>query len=356
LARMKKAKLFKKLKNNLVECRACCWHCQIAPGETGICGVRENNNGELYLLVHGKGHWAVDPVEKKPLYHFLPGSTAFSIGTLGCNFGCLFCSNAWASQTPRELKIKTKKSQRSKKLKQLINRLSENLPPKFIVEAALSRECKSIAYTYNEPAVFAEYAYETMVLAHKAGLKNIFVSNGFESRETFSLVKDFLDGVNFDLKSFNPSFYQKICRAKIGPVLDNIERFAKAGIWVEVTTLIIPGENDSRKELKQIANFIRKISVNIPWHATAFYPAYKMDSKLPTDKEKLFEAWEIGREAGLNFVYAGNIVDAKHSSTYCPKCGKVLIKRDGRNILENRIKDGRCFSCRAKIAGVWGSC
>ncbi|MBL7078138.1 AmmeMemoRadiSam system radical SAM enzyme [Candidatus Shapirobacteria bacterium] len=348
--KVKKIKLFKKLGDDLVQCQACSWYCRIASGKTGICGVRENKGGELNLPVDGKTTGlSVDPIEKKPLYHFLPGSKALSFGTLGCNFGCLFCLNAWASQSPKKVKKK-------EQLKTLIDQCLIKLTPKQIVQAALDSGCQSIAYTYNEPAVFAEFAYETMKLAKKANLKNIWVSNGFESKETFNLIKSYLDGINIDLKSFNPEFYKKICKGKLKPVLENIKRFFKAGIWVEITTLVIPGENDSKKELKQIAGFIKDISSDIPWHLSAFTPDYLMKNKPRTNKEKLLEAREIGKKAGLNYVYLGNIwdLDNKYFSTYCPKCDFLLIERSAyRTVKIMGLKKGKCRNCGIKILGIW---
>jgi len=355
---MKKIKLFKKLKNNFVQCQACSWYCRIAPGETGICGVRENKDGELNLLIDGKTtDLSVDPVEKKPLFHFLPGSKALSFGTLGCNFGCLFCLNAQSSQAPRELKKEVKdKTTRKRQLLKLIERYSTSVSPEQIVQAALDSSCQSIAYTYNEPAVFAEFAWEVMKRAKKANLKNIWVSNGFESKETFNLIKDYLDGINIDLKSFNPKFYEKICKGKLTPVLKNIERFFKAKVWIEVTTLVIPGENDSKKELKQIAGFIKDLSVDIPWHLSAFTPDYLMKNRPRTSKEKLLEAREIGRKIGLNYVYLGNIWDLGNNyySTYCPKCDSLLIERDAyRTVRTMGLKKGKCLKCGVKIPGIW---
>lgn len=343
---MRKARLFKKLKNGLVQCQACSWHCRILPGKRGICGVRKNIDGQLYLLVYGKAvGMAVDPVEKKPLFHFLPGSKALSFGTLGCNFGCLFCQNWPQSQSPKVVEDDV--------LEEVINRYSQDFSPLQIVKLAKELNCSSIAYTYNEPAVFIEYAYDTMVLAKKEGLRNIFVSNGFESTQTFELVKDYLDAINIDLKSFSSRFYQKICKGQKDPVLKNIKRFYRKGVWVEVTTLIVPEENDSAKELTQIAQFLAKVSQNIPWHVTAFYPEYQMRHKPPTSPEKLFEAYQIGKQTGLNFVYVGNILDVEHSCTYCPNCKALLIKREGYKIELRGLSEGKCIRCGEKIAGVW---
>ncbi|MGI6278294.1 MAG: AmmeMemoRadiSam system radical SAM enzyme [Patescibacteria group bacterium] len=343
--KMKKSKLFKKLGNSQVVCQACHRYCQIAAGQRGACSVRENKDGQLYSLVYG---WAVgpsiDPVEKKPLFHFLPGTKALSFGTLGCNFSCQFCQNWSQSQGVKQ----------EKEPLHLIEQQSRKLSPKQLVNLALKKNCASIAYTYNEPAVFVDYAYETMRLARQKGLKNIFVTNGYQSPESFELTKDYLDAVNVDLKSFGDDFYQKICGgAKLAPVLENIKKYHQAGIWTEVTTLVISGENDSAKELTQMAKFIKKVSPDIPWHLSAFHPDYQMMDKGPTSWGKLVEAYEIGQGVGLNYVYLGNIVSPKHASTYCPKCGQELVKRDGYYLLESNLKDGECLGCGQDISGVW---
>ncbi len=344
---MIKEKLFKKLDHNWIQCLACHWYCRIPPGKIGICGVRENLNGKLNLMVENQAVGLhPDPVEKKPLYHFLPGSKALSFGTLGCNFACDFCQNWFQSQSPKR---KTRKE-----VLRLISQYSENISPKQIVKLAQDLNCLSIAYTYNEPAVFIEYALATMAEAKKAGLKNVFVTNGFESKESFELAKDYLDAANIDLKSFKPDFYQKICHAKIEPVLENIKRYFQAGVWIELTTLVIPGLNDSVFELEQIAKFIAGISQDIPWHTTAFHPDFKMLDKKPTGLAKLKQAWQIGKKAGLKYVYTGNVFDPQHSATFCPSCGKLLISRNEffvANVVG--IKEGKCQYCQAKIAGVW---
>lgn len=342
---MEKARLFKRLENNWVLCQACQRYCSLSEGERGVCGVRENRGGQLYSLVYP---WAVgpsaDPVEKKPLFHFLPGTRALSFGTLGCNFSCQFCQNWFQSQTVKQEKDPL----------HLIKQYSEELSPQELVNLALEWDCDSIAYTYNEPTVFVEYAYEVMKLAHQKGLKNIFVTNGYQSKESFNLARRYLDAANIDLKSFRDDFYQKICGGvKLAPVLENIRKYYRAGIWLEVTTLVIPGENDSAEELKQIADFIKKISPNIPWHLSAFHPDYKMADREPTGAKKLFEAWEIGKKAGLNYVYLGNVFDPEHASTYCPKCGQLLVKRDGYSLLESNLEGDRCPKCGQEIFGVW---
>lgn len=352
---MKKAVLFEKLKDSFVQCRACSWHCRIAPDATGICGVRLNKNGTLYLTVYGYAIGPeIDPIEKKPLFHFLPGSKALSFGTLGCNFGCLFCQNAWQSQPPRELRQKLINSpDYEETLLELIKKRSTRILPGKIVDLALKTNCASIAYTYNEPAVFFEYAYDTMRLAKDQGLKNVFVSNGFESEQALGKLNGLLDGINIDLKSFREKFYQDVSKAKLKPVMQNVKRCHQMGVWVEVTTLIIPGENDSSQELAQIANFIADVSPSIPWHVTAFHPDYQMQAKPPTDPASLFQAYRLGKEAGLNYVYVGNIADWRHQSTFCPDCGELLIRRDWHQIQLVNLRNSRCGKCGRRIEGTW---
>lgn len=351
---IKEAKLYQKLKNKKIRCQACSWHCLIAEGETGICGIRQNKNGKLYLLVYGKPTGLqIDPVEKKPLYHFLPGEKVLSFGTFGCNFSCSFCQNWQTSQLTKILKKEIKnKIEYFPLIKQMLEKL-ETWTPKRIVNFARENNLPMIAYTYNEPAIFFEYAYDTAKLAHKYGLKNIFVSNGFESNFALKAIKPYLDAINIDLKSSNGEFYEKICGAKIEPVLKNIKWCYKNNIWTEVTTLIIPGINDSVDELKQIAEFLVKINKNIPWHISAFYPAYKMLKHQPTSRESLIRAYKIGKKAGLNYVYLGNISHENYENTFCPKCGVVLIKRMGYNINIVNFKNQRCQKCAAQIPGIW---
>lgn len=351
---MKKAVLFEKLENNLVRCLACSWYCRIDEGQVGICATRYNQGGDLYSLVYGQAIGLhLDPVEKKPLYHFYPASTLLSFGTVGCNFGCLFCQNWEMSNLVKSLKSKVKSLK--KEILDFIKKISQKITPKEIVEIAVSEGAKGIAYTYNEPAIFVEFAYDCMKLAKKKGLVNVFVSNGFESKETFSYIKDYLDAINIDLKSFNPKFYQKICLAKIEPVKGNIKKYFQAGIETEVTTLIIPGKNDSQEELTQIAQFLAGVSQDIPWHISAFYPAYKMVNVPPTPVETLISAYKIGKKAGLKYVYVGNVYDPKRSSTFCPKCGALLIEREGYRVAVVGLKGGKCGQCGEEVYGRWGS-
>lgn len=287
--------LSKKLADQKVQCLACCHKCVIAEGRTGICGVRKNVKAELDLLIYGKPvaiH--VDPIEKKPLYHFLPSTKILSLGTFGCNFRCSFCQNADLSQN---------------RLQDIGYRLQdiENWPPEKIIELALEYKTLSIAYTYNEPTIFVEYAHDIMVLAKKAGLKNVFVSNGYESMETWEYIGPYLDAINIDLKSFSDDFYKKQCGARLQPVLDSIKECHKRKIWQEITTLLIPGENDSDEELTKIAEFIASVYKDIPWHISRFHPDYKMLDKDETSLESLERAERIGKKSGLKFVHLGNI-------------------------------------------------
>lgn len=352
---MKKALLYKKLKHKDVQCLACSWQCTISPNNTGICGVRQNKNGDLYVLVYGRPVSVnVDPIEKKPLFHFLPGRTAFSIGTLGCNFSCAFCQNWDISQTPKLIKKVDLEHKKQRSIQDLISSC-QTLSPEQIIDYCLKNKIPAISYTYNEPAIFFEYAYDTARLAHEKNIKNTYVSNGFETDIALEKISPFLDAINIDLKSFSSEFYKNICKAKIEPVLKNIKKIAKdfKKTWLEITTLIIPGYNDSVKEIKQIAEFIAEINSSIPWHISAFYPAYKMGDVPPTSEKTIKQAYEIGKKAGLRFVYTGNIYDEQGQNTYCPKCDTCLITRYGYSIKEVLIKNNKCPQCKETIQGVW---
>lgn len=351
---MRRTILFKKLSGNSIQCNACSWYCKISPNQTGVCGVRANVDGELMLLVYGKTTGiAIDPIEKKPLYHFLPASSALSFGTYGCDFGCIFCQNWIQSQTPKEIRQKAQRNS-WQQIKAFIDSSSKPAMPSEIVNLAVENNCSSIAYTYNEPAVFVEYAYETMKLAKKKGLKNIFVSNGYESEESFDLTCDYLDAINIDIKGATEDFYLKYCKAKLAPVLENIKRFHDAGIWVELTTLLINNANDSEKDLRWIAKFIKNNDPSIPWHLSAMHPDYKMTGAKFTPYSTLEKAWKIGKEEGLKYVYAYTTeISTEKDSTFCPKCGALLIERHFMTTQIHNLKNGICTKCGAKIEGVW---
>ncbi len=290
---MKEAVFYKKIDSDCVQCLACNHYCKIFEGKSGICGTRQNIKGILYSLVYGISAAShVDPIEKKPFYHFMPNSKVFSIGTVGCNFNCLFCQNWDISQLTKPPHNQV---------------TGIDLTPQEIVDFAKESACPSIAYTYNEPAVFIEYALDTMKLAKKAKIKNIFVSNGYISYEVRQKLKGLLDAANIDLKSFSNRFYRKVCGASLEPVLECIKHLWEMKIHIEITTLVIPGENDKANELKQIAEFIAGIDKNIAWHISRFFPRYKMTEKIATPIKILQKAKKIGIEAGLKNVYIGNV-------------------------------------------------
>ena len=336
---MKQANFFHAAKNNTVICDLCNHHCHIKPGRRGICSVRENRDGTLYSLVYGRlvsGN--SDPVEKKPMFHLLPASRSYSISSVGCNFRCQHCQNYQISQYPRMNDG-------------LI--IGQQHSAEMVVEAALQTGCQSISYTYVEPTIFYEFAYDCAVLAKEKELKNIFVSNGYMSPEVTRHLAPVLDGINIDVKAFTDNFYKKVCKARLQPVLDNVQLMKELGVWVEVTTLIIPGWNDSPEELRSIARFIKEVDVAIPWHVTAFYPTYKMTDRQRTPVDTLRMARDIGLEEGLRFVYEGNIPGEGGENSYCPSCGLELISRFGFSITKNNLSNGRCSHCDEIIEGVW---
>ena len=322
--------------DDIIHCRLCHQNCRIMPDHRGLCGVRENENGSLKTLVYGKLVAAnVDPIEKKPFFHFLPGSLAYSIATVGCNFRCLHCQNSDISQLPRET-----------------GRIpGDYVDPEKVVANAIDMGCESIAYTYSEPTIFFEYAFDVATLAHRMGLKNVFVSNGYTEDEPAYKIIPLLDGINIDLKG-DDEFYRKVCGARIKPVLKNIELFWKKGVWVEVTTLIIPGYNDSPDVLKELAGFLAGVSTDIPWHISAFYPMYKMMDVPHTGAESLRLAIDSGRQAGLKYVYGGNIPGVGED-TICQACKGTMIERRGYRIARNSVIDGHCSLCGSLLAGVW---
>jgi pyruvate formate lyase activating enzyme len=334
---MKEALFYEKLDNHAVQCHLCAHHCVIARGKRGICGVRENRGGILCTLVYSRSIAEnIDPIEKKPLFNFLPGSKSFSIATAGCNFRCLHCQNYDISQMPRNRDA-------------IIGR---NLSPDDIVLLAKQNGCESISYTYTEPTIFYEYAYDTAKIASAEGLKNVFVTNGYITEEPLRKISPYLDAANIDLKSFTEGFYKKICGAKLQPVLDAIKLYRDLNIWIEITTLIIPTHNDSSPELEQIASFIKGLGAEIPWHITAFHPTYRLMDQSPTPMSSLMQAREIGMRAGLRYVYVGNVPGEQGENTYCYKCGELLIERYGFKIVRYGIIDAQCPKCQAKIDGV----
>lgn len=346
--KMKEALLYEKLGAGNVKCLACNHFCQIGQGKTGICGVRQNLGGKLMSLVFGKAAvFGIDPVEKKPLFHFLPGQKIFSLGTLGCNFRCANCHNFGISQISG---LKGDVSEYENIF------WGDNLPPSKIVGEAAGRGCPAIAYTYNEPAVFAEYALETMKLARENNLKNVWVSNGFMSRPAADLILPYLDAINIDIKSFDDGFYRQNCGSRLAPVLESCQRFAQEKIWLEITTLVIPGLSDDLKMLENLAKFIKnKLGSFVPWHVSSFSGAisWKLQNLPDTSPAAIKKIYEIGKNAGLEFVYAGNVLDSDLESTDCPKCGARLIERRGFSVEIKNFKDGACVKCGQKIPGIW---
>jgi len=333
------ALLYVSLKDHAVQCHLCSHRCVIKDGCRGICGVRENQGGRLETLVYDKiiaSH--VDPIEKKPLYHFYPGTLAYSIGTVGCNLKCRFCQNSEIAHMPENFNGRV---------------AGKSLTPQEIVEDARRTGCKSIAYTYNEPTVFFELALATAKLANAKNIKNIFVSNGYMSAEALEMINPFLGAANVDLKAFSDGFYRKMCSARLAPVLDTLKKMKSLDIFVEVTTLLIPGLNDDPEELKDLAGFIvNELGSETPWHVSRFHPTYKLTDRLPTSIEQLCTAREIGISAGLKYVYTGNVPGENSENTFCYKCGTTLIDRRGFHVTENKIMDNKCPDCGALIQGV----
>lgn len=337
---MREALLYESLEEKKVRCNLCNHHCIIQPGKTGICGVRKNEGGILYSLVYGKVIAEnVDPIEKKPLYHFLPGSFSYSIATIGCNFRCSFCQNFEISQHPHLYPGQIPGKRRT---------------PEDIVRLASESGSKSISYTYTEPTIFFEFAFDCACLAVEKGIKNVFVSNGYMSKASIDIIAPYLHGINVDLKAFTEGFYQRLCKAKLKPVLDNLIYLKTKGLWVEITTLVIPEENDSEEELRAIARFIRdNLGPETPWHVSRFYPQFKMTNKPYTPVETLLRAYYIGKEEGLYYVYIGNVRGIEGENTYCPKCNTLLIERYGFTVLKMALREGRCPSCGFTISGIW---
>jgi pyruvate formate lyase activating enzyme len=335
---MKEALFYETLDDQKLHCFLCRHHCKINDGKRGLCGVRENKAGTLYTLVYGLPcSYHVDPIEKKPLFHFYPGSKAFSIATAGCNFRCRHCQNHEISQMPRDdVRIDGQK-----------------MEPSEVVELAAKSGCKSISYTYTEPTIFYEYALDIAKLAKERGIYNNFVTNGYIEEEPLKAIRPYLDAANIDLKGFNKEFYKKVCGAELEGVLDTINIYKSLGIWIELTTLVIPGYNDKEEELKAIAQFIKNdLGVETPWHVSAFYPTYKLTDAPRTPAKTLQRAREIGIEEGLRYVYMGNIPGSDGENTYCWSCKKLVIGRYGYTISEYNIKDGACTFCGTIIDGV----
>ncbi|NOZ87445.1 MAG: AmmeMemoRadiSam system radical SAM enzyme [Deltaproteobacteria bacterium] len=335
---MKEAKFYERLENNQVRCRLCRHECKIPDQGRGICSVRVNKGGVLYSMVYDRVvSMNVDPIEKKPFFHVMPGSLSFSIATVGCNFSCKNCQNHSISQP---------------------SGAGPEFPGRFvpagaIVEAAADKGCQSIAYTYTEPTIFFELAQDVMKEASKLGMANVWVTNGFMGTGMLEECKGLLTAANVDVKSFSDDFYKKICKARLAPVLENVEKMKKQGVWVEVTTLIIPGYNDDVGELADLASWLVSVDPNIPWHVSRFHPDYQLLDAPPTSASTLARTRDIGRKAGLHHVYTGNLWGDEGENTYCHVCGTLLVERFGFTVKKNMIEQGHCPSCGADLPGVW---
>jgi len=335
---MKEALLYDRLDSDAVRCRLCRHGCKIEDGKTGICAVRMNREGTLYTLVYDKViSTNVDPIEKKPLFHVAPGSGSFSMATVGCNFRCSFCQNHSISQMPRDQgRI-----------------VGDDIDPSVLASTAVNHGCTSIAYTYTEPTIYYELARDTMVEAKRLDLLNVFVTNGYMTRELLDDAKGMLDAANVDLKAFNDRFYKKYCVAKREGVLDTLRYMKELGIWVEVTTLLIPGLNDDPREIKEMAEFIRsELGAETPWHVSRFFPQYREQNLPPTEAAALRKVRQVGLDEGLYYVYTGNVPWEPGEKTYCPGCSYLLIHRSGYTILKNTIVDGRCPKCGYEVEGI----
>ncbi len=324
---------FYEKKGNKIKCLLCRHYCELKDGQVGVCGVNKNEGGKLVNLVYGKiSALNIDPIEKKPLYHFLPGTTALSIGTVGCNMQCSFCQNWQISQ-----------------VRQVADQ--EVVSPEELVQLAIKYDAKSIAYTYNEPTIFYPYARDVALEAKKYGIRSVFVTNGIESEVVVKDMKGIIDAANVDFKAYDEKYYRRELKAPF-TVRETLKLMKETGLWVEVTTLIIPGVNDEPVHLKKIAGFIaNELGTETPWHISAFHPDYKMRDRGPTPRETLEKAYEIGSKEGLKFIYIGNL--GMLNVTKCPNCHVPLIERRGYQLLSYKIVDGKCYNCQTKIPGVW---
>jgi len=334
----KKAMFYKKLSKQRVHCLLCPRNCIVTKGNRGFCRVRENRNGDYYTLVHSNPcAVSIDPIEKKPLFHFLPGTGALSIATAGCNFTCKNCQNFDISQASPDETV------------------NYEVSPEKLVELALKYDVPTIAYTYTEPTIFFEYMLETAKIAKKNGVLNIYHSNGFINREPLLELTPYLDGANIDLKGYSDEFYQDITGGSLKPVLETLITLKKQGVWLEITNLVIPTKNDSSSMIKELCQWVKnELDNDTPIHFSRFSPRYKMLNVPPTPISTLKKAAETARDLGHHYVYIGNVPGIEEENTYCPYCGKILIGRKGYNITDINLKGNKCKFCRTKIAGLWG--
>ncbi|MCM8817368.1 MAG: AmmeMemoRadiSam system radical SAM enzyme, partial [Candidatus Omnitrophica bacterium] len=334
---LKEALFYEKADSQTVKCYLCPKNCLIPEGKYGFCRARKNIGGTLYSMGYGKPcSVAIDPMEKKPLFHYLPGSRTFSIASAGCSLRCLFCQNWQISQcSPEQTR-------------------NYNLSPQDVVRLAKEKNCPVIAYTYSEPVNFYEYMLDTAMIAKKQGVKNIMHTAGYINKEPLEKLLPYIDAANVDLKGFSQDYYKNVCGADLETILQTLKIMKKYGIWIEITTLIVPGYNDSPEELKKLCTWIKtNLGPDTPLHFSRFYPTYKLVHITATPYQTLEKAYEIAKECGLKYVYIGNVYDNPYEDTSCPKCGKIVVDRKGFEIIENNIRNGKCRYCGTKIAGVW---
>ena len=330
---IKEGVLFDELADKKIKCNVCSHRCVISDGKLGLCRTRQNKNGKIYTLIYNTvSSEAVDPIEKKPLYHFLPGTFSYSLGSIGCNFKCEHCQNWNISQA---------KPQES---------FTIEITPQMAVQRALESGARSISWTYNEPAIWHEYTFDSAVLAKKAGLKTIYVTNGYITPETLRRIAPYLDAYRVDIKSFSEDFYRKTCGARLAPVLESTKLAKELGMHVETITLVIPTKNDSPDEITRIVKWVHdNVGEDTPMHFTRFHPMYKMNELYPTPVGTIEMAYDIAKKEGMRFVYLGNVGGHKYENTYCPKCNALLIDRVGFSVSAVKIKDGKCPDCGEKI-------
>jgi len=335
---MKEALYYDRLGGLKVRCRLCPRECVVGDRERGFCGVRENRGGKYYTLVYGQcAALNLDPIEKKPLFHFLPGSAAYSIAAAGCNFDCKDCQN-WEISQARPEQIKN----------------PVDLPPKSVAAEAKRYSAESIAYTYSEPVVFYEYMLDSAQAGHAVGVRSVMISNGSIRLETMQRLLPHLDAVKIDLKSVSEKFYREYCVGELAPVLETIKLVKRTGMWLEIVYLVVPTLNDSEAAVRQMCEWVHSnVGAEVPLHFSRFFPQYQLKKLPPTPYETMERCWKIAREVGMRFVYVGNVPDTPYENTVCPACGKAVVRRSGFAVLEMNLRNGACRFCSRKIPGVW---
>ncbi|MBN1552617.1 AmmeMemoRadiSam system radical SAM enzyme [bacterium] len=331
------ARFFTKMENKVVQCNLCFRECILADGETGRCNVRTNKEGVLHTLVYGNpGAVNIDPIEKKPFFHVLPGSMAFSIATVGCNINCKFCQN-WQIAHAKPGSIDTRK-----------------LLPEDLIKEVSNSHCPVLAFTYSEPTVWSEYVIDSATEAKKNNIASVVVSNGSWHPKALSAVIDSVSAIKVDLKSIRESYYRDICDAELKPVLNNIISIRKAGMWLELVNLMVTSLNDSENDVKDLVKWVKdNVGDDVPLHFTRFHPMYLLKNLSPTPVQRLDKAYEIAKAEGLKYVYVGNVPNHPSQNTVCPNCGATIIERKGYYILKNLIEDGKCSKCKHTIPGRW---